>query len=482
MAINAADFQIDSSYNIRRAASPATTTVYDVLDLHAWLQDLADNLSASGDDTLSILSNNPSKLDGPRDALVASRLNLINGFNIDDTAAQFFKKGSIKQASGDVLYSGLKTLGGIVAASPMYVVQGTSKVAGWWSTGHIQILLKVKTGGAFINHTLPSGVTPGWVTVYSRKFGQTYSHFDVDMTAGGENPGAISTAADSNISLSLAAANALSSKVTITVAAATLDLGNGNGVRNYSGTIALDGTITLAQLYQYLQAITSETSSTNVGATPGWRFRGLSGFTENTAAPFGTFAGGKFFFAPGWAVTGVQPADALNYQLIDDTGATQAPPNSIGISITNLVAGDTVLVGRDTGTAIDQSEYTLNGARVSADTTIVVNEAIASDTPASGTIRVAGVRLPYSSYNAGTKTFTLTGTCGQSFSNGADAFVPFIDKTATGASESVTFLFNANFTARVIVRNNAAVIQEYNATFAVGSSGGSSNVIRNSDQ
>lgn len=485
MTINAADFQIDPSGNIRRAAAPATTNLYTVLDLHAWLQDLADNPNVTGDDNVSILSNNPSKLDGPRDPLVASRLNLINGFTIDDTVAQFFQKGSIKQAAGATMYAGLKTIGApLVANSPMYVVQGTAKVPGaWWSPGHIQILLKVKTGNTFVPHTLPSGASPGWVTAYSRKFGQTYAHFDVDMTAGGENPAAITTALDSSINLTYGAATALAPHVTLTVGATTLDLGNGAGARAYSGTIALDGSISLQELYNYLQAISSEGSTASIGATPGWNFRGLAGMAENTAAPFGSYQGGKFFFAQGWAVTGTKPAESLNYQLIDNTGATQSPPNVTSVSVTNLVAGDQVLVGRDDGgISIIQNEYTLNGAHGPAVTSIVVNEALKSDTPTAGTIRVGGVRLPYTSYNAGTKTFTLAAPTGQAFGANTSAFVPFIDINTTKTSESNSFLFSSAINMRAIVRNNGAVIQEYNAPFTVGASGGSATVIRNSDQ
>jgi len=39
MTITATDFTIDGSGNLRHAAG---STVYSVLDLHAWLQDLAD--------------------------------------------------------------------------------------------------------------------------------------------------------------------------------------------------------------------------------------------------------------------------------------------------------------------------------------------------------------------------------------------------------------------------------------------------------
>ena len=338
-------------------------------------------------------------------------------------------------------------IGGIVAGSSMYVVQGSSKVTKYWSSGHIRVMLKVKNGGSLI-----SG---GQVTVFSRQYGQKYSHFDVDMSAGGENPAAMSTEVDSNISLTLSAALALASKVTITVGATTLDLNNGNGSRNYSGTIALDGTISLAQLYQYLQAICSEDPSgsigVSIGGVPGWRFRALGAFSENIAAPFGTFAGGKFFFAQGWAVTGVQVADATNYQLIDNTGATQSPPVNASIVVSNLADNDYVLVGRDTGSDIDQAEYTVNGAIVGS-TSLVVTPSIKTDTPSSGVVRVNGVRYTYTSWSGSTFTLSAPAT----ISNGLPVFVPFIDQAVSGVTSlTASFKYNANFTYRVKVRSGS---------------------------
>jgi hypothetical protein len=55
--------------------------------------------------------------------------------------------GSIKQDDADVQFSGLKTIGGIVDASPIYVVQDGSKLTTFWADGHVQILVKVKIGG-----------------------------------------------------------------------------------------------------------------------------------------------------------------------------------------------------------------------------------------------------------------------------------------------------------------------------------------------
>lgn len=466
------DFSIDASGNIRHVSG---TTVYSVLDFHAWLQDLADNSAAAGDDTLSILSANPSKLDGPRDATVASRLNLLNGFNIDDTAAQFINFGSIKQNSGADLYSGLKSIGSIVAASPIYVVQNNAKLTTYWSNGHVQVMVKAKSGGSLIDS--------GQVRAFSRKYGQTYSDFAVDLSAGGENPAAIQTSVDTNVVLSAGSAAALSSHITITVADTTLDLGNGNGSKAYKGTIALDGTVTVAQAYQYLQYITRDASTTTIGGVEGWRYRMLdASYSANSAAPFGTFAGGKFFVAQGWALTGVQVAESQAYQLIAHDGTTQSPPNIVTVAVGNLVAGDQVLVARDNGSGdILANEFTLNGSHASGSGNIVVNETITTDHPQAGVVRVEGARYAYTSWTG--HTFALSGTTSESHANGAAAFVPLIDKTAAATTESMTLTYGSDIAIRIKVRHGSggSPIVPFETTGTVTSGGASTNTVRTSD-
>jgi hypothetical protein len=474
------DFQISATGDIRRQAG-ASTTVYSVLALHAWLQDLADDASATGNDLVDILAPNPSRLDGPRDAAVASRLNLLTSgsiiFNLDDTAAQFINFGSIKQDSANVQYSGLKTIGGIVAASPIYVVQNGSKLTKFWADGHIQILVKVKTAGAFIDS--------GNVTAFSRKWGQAYSHFDVNLSAGGESNAALSTALDSNILLTEIQAAALSSKVSVTFGDTTQDLGNGNGSKLYKGTITLSNSCTLQEAYQYLQYLTRENSSSTLNSIPGWRYRVLnSGYTENIAAPFGTFAGGTFFLAQGWWITGVLAAESTKYQLIAHDGTTQVPPTVIGITVGNLVSGDRVLVARDDGTgSLLKDEYTPVAASAGA-TSLQVVESIKTDTPSAGVIRIKGLRYTYSSFNAGTKTFTgLSPSLATNIVTADEVFVPFIDRAASAATESVTFIYASNFNARVDVRNGSggSPIVPFTTTISVNTSGATVNASRISD-
>lgn len=464
------DFTVSIGGDIRHASG---ATVYSVLDVHQWLQDMADdaNVSTSGDN-ISILTANPSKLDGPRSAIKPMLLNLLNGFNIDDDAAKYINFGSIQQDGTNVLYTGLKSIGSpLVAGSPMYVVQNGSKLTTYWPNGHIQIMVKCKTGGALIDN--------GDVRVYSRKYGQTYGDFAANLVAGGEQPAAISTAVTDWTPLNLAGALALSSKVTITTGSNSHDTGDGNGTKEYKGTITLSGGCTIAEAAQYCQAICDESSTTTVDGVLGWKFRSLGdgayGYTPNGAAPFGTVAGGKWFVAQGWYIAGALAGDLQKYQMVSHDGTTVTNPVVAGISIGGLTVGARVLVGRSAATASGflDTEYTLNGATTSGGNTCVVNEAIKADTPATGYLRVNGVPYEYTAVNAGTKTFTISGTWGQIHADDSPAWVPFIDKVAASTTEaSANYTYSADFTARLKVRKGTAgsSLQPFETTFTAGSS------------
>jgi len=476
MAI-ADDFEIQADKDIRHTGAGAT--VYTVLDLHAWLQDLADNASASGDDNVSILTANPSRLDGPRSADKPMFLNLINGFNIDDTGAQYFNFGSIQQDGSNVLYTGLKSIGSpLVTASPIYVVQNGSKLTKYWGDGHIQVLVKAKTGG--------SEIDSGLVRAFSRKYGQSYSDFEADLSPGGEQPVAISTAVTDWTTLSLVQAQALSTKVTITIGDHNKDTGDGNGSKAYKGTITLSDGCTIAEAAQYCQAICDQDSTTTINSILGWKYRALdASYTPNSAAPFGIVAGGKWFVAQGWYIAGALAADSQAYQMISHDGTTVTNPVITVVSVGGLVSGARLLVARDDGAgSFIDDEYTLNGSHGASLTAVTINESIKADTPESGFIRIASIPFAYSSYNGGTKTFTLTTALGQIFADDTPCFVPFIDLLADATEEtSANFVFSSGFTARVIVRKGGTPsYKPFETTFSVTSAGGSVNAILDSDE
>jgi hypothetical protein len=476
------DFTVGLTGDIRHAAG---TTVYSVLALHEWLQDMADDASTTtSGDNLSILTANPSKLDGPRSAIKPMLLNLLNGFNIDADAAQYFNFGSIQQTGTDELFTGVKTIGSpLVAASPMYIVQSGSKLTTYWPAGHIQIMVKGKTAGAAIDS--------GDIRVYSRKYGQTYGDFAANLLAGGEQPAAISTATTADWTpLNLAGALALSPNVTITTGSHTKDTGDGNGTQTYKGTITLSSGCTIAEAAQYCQAICDEASTTTVDGVLGWKFRSLGdgsyGYTPNGAAPFGVVAGGKWFVAQGWYIAGALAGDLQKYQMVSHGGVTVGNPVVAGISIGGLTVGGYILVGRDNGSGgFMTTEYTLNGATTSGGNTCVVNEAIKADTPATGYIRVNGIPYAYTSVVAGTKTFTISGTWGQIHATASPTWVPFIDKVIGATTEaSASYVYSADFTARLKVRlgGTGSPLQPFETTFAATSSAtAGTNAIATSD-
>lgn len=501
MAIDASKFTIDASGNIRQVSAfvPATDSRFSTLDLHAFLQDLADNSAPAGDDLVSILGNNPSELAGKRNASRPMALTLLPNFNINDATAQWFKFGSIEQNSGNDLYTGLKVLGSLVANSPIYITQSNAKITKYWKdadASNFQILVKAKASGTLIDS--------GNVVVFSRKYGQTYSHFDVNLAAGGEQAAALSTSLDTNVDTGVMTAAVCAGyfssaiggtatpgtqKITLTYGDTTQDLGGGQGSLLHKGTITLDGSITLAQAYQALMWACSESSTITFNSVPGWRYRVLPGqtYAENIAAPFGSFAGGKWFVAQGWWLTGVQAADSKNYQLVSHTGVTETPPTSVAIQVGGVVSGDYVLVARDNGSGGFANDTTLAASATAGSTSVTLTAAPADTPVAPGSqtcyIRINGNRHTYTGRSGNTVSGLSPAVPAGGYASGLPVFIPFIDAVSAGTSiQSANFQFGSPFTARYRVRNGGgSPIVPFESTLAVTSNGGSGTAVRGSD-
>ena len=494
----ASTFAIATNGNITGSAFvPGTDTRFTTLELHQWLQDLADDSAPSGDDNVSILGSNPSELAGKRNASRPMALTLLNGINIDDAAAKWFKFGSIEQSAGAVLYTGLKVLGTLVASSPIYIIQNAAKVTKYWSdadSANFQILLKAKSAGALIDS--------GNATVYSRKYGQTYSHFDVNLAAGGEQSAALSTALDTNVNTAVMTpaiaagyfhtsigGTASTAKITLAYGDTTQDLGGGAGSLLHKGTITLDGSTTLADAYQALMWACSESSTITFNSIPGFRYRVLPGqaYAENVPSPFGSFAGGKWFVAQGWWLTGVQAGDSKNYQLVSHTGVTETPPTSIAIQVGGVVAGDYVIVARDSGSGFS-NDTTLASSAIAGATTVTLTAAPADTPTAPGAqacyIRINGNRHTYTGRSGNTITGLSPAVPVGGYASGLPVFIPFIDAQASGTSiQSANFQFGSNFTCRYRVRKGTTPsIVPFESTLAVTSNGGSGTAVRNADE
>jgi hypothetical protein len=135
--------------------------------------------------------------------------------------------------------------------------------------------------------------------------------------------------------------------------------------------------------------------------------------TTPKSAPFGTFAGGTFFGAPGVFLFDVNASDVQAFQLVDDDGSVQNPPVFINVQITGLNGVDNdrvaVFVLTTAGGVIDKAQHgvavptgAFNGQ---GDTQIRLDATIPNDTPESGTIRIVDnindveLRFRYASFS-----------------------------------------------------------------------------------
>lgn len=182
----------------------------------------------------------------------------------------------------------------------------------------------------------------------------------------------------------------------------------------------------MANVYEYLKFITQENSTFNMYTVVSGTITSLdgeeyiqayTGYTPVKSAPFGTFAGGTFFGAQGVWVEGL--ASGQSYQYIDSNGTTRQPYATITISVTSVVSGDRIAVFRTSGGLVSKTMYTSHATSNDADDSdFVIQEAIASDTPDTGVLRIVNTaagtehRLRYTSWSTSTFTFptAVTGT------------------------------------------------------------------------
>jgi hypothetical protein len=137
--------------------------------------------------------------------------------------------------------------------------------------------------------------------------------------------------------------------------------------------------------------------------------------TAIKAAPFGTFAGGTFFAAPGVVFANYLAADANKFQLTDDNGNVVLAPTKVTITVGNTIASDRVAVFRLTaaGGTIKKDTYSATVQSIAV-TSVIVGGSIATDEPgksAGGVLRLVDAsasreyRIRFSSWD--TSTFTL---------------------------------------------------------------------------
>jgi hypothetical protein len=187
------------------------------------------------------------------------------------------------------------------------------------------------------------------------------------------------------------------------------------------------GTFDTTNAVQYVNA-SNQVTMTSGSATA---------VTPITANAYGTFAGGKFFAATGVRFTNLNGADVQAFQLTDNLGVVQIPPNIISMTVGSLIAGDAVGVFRTTAGAINKAQYTISGTPAANATTFSTN-AINADEPQAGYIRVVKGseehRYRYSSWTGTAWTLDSRTAIAATASTAYSAGTNRIDLRATAAT------------------------------------------------
>lgn len=240
-------------------------------------------------------------------------------------------------STGENLYANIYTLGLLepTTTNTLYVQQinpelTNNQIVQYWPTGHIDILVKVKESS--------TPVDAGVLKVFCREYTDLYSHFAVDVSSGGRNPIPLGTADDSNNQTAPATVQTWND-VTITFGAITRDLGDGNGPQPYGVEVDCGSRVSVQQVYERLKLVSSRNSGVGLSGALGQFYRSANNsYVENVPAPFGSFAGGKFFGARGVFLKNVPASDINNVEFLDSNNTKRKYPfTSSGSFLVNSV-------------------------------------------------------------------------------------------------------------------------------------------------
>jgi hypothetical protein len=219
-------------------------------------------------------------------------------------------------------------------------------------------------------------------------------------------------------------------------------------------------------------------------------------FSPVKQSPFGTLAGGKLFGARGVFLRNMDSRDVQQFQLIDSAGTTRTPPVQVAITVTNTLASDRVAVFLSDGTqstTILKTQYTSHAANnTTGNATFVIQEAIPSDTPMTGSIRIIKTndytatretRHTYTSWDGATKTFSgVSPILPVAYAGTDKAYVPYLDVEATTSSVTTTVTYSTTRNVLVRVRRHTATaILPFETPQQITNTGMSQATIRTTD-
>lgn len=329
-----------------------------VIEFHRWLQDKADDATFVGDDEMDITIETPS------DRSTDNIITLINGFNIDDNAAEHLYDGSIIQLSGATIYDGIVNFGN---TPNIQIIQNGAVLADdWWnSNGGLnsdvgagishRFMIKVRDAGADIDGRRLIGTT--------RNFNKTYAEFSINGSARGNNVLALSEADDLNNQTAEATVATWTDIVNDNEGYTGLDVNN-DAVNEFYYSDWEYGTRGVNDFFERAKWLQREGSAETLYGLPAELFRGITHeiVIDNPAGTFVEPEGVSWTGGTGqllaidsttagtamWIqlLTGVAPTDGQTL-----TGSTSAATADVNVTVTDRSTA-LPFVGASTGSAI----------------------------------------------------------------------------------------------------------------------------------
>jgi hypothetical protein len=283
--------------------------VQTVLELHRWLQDLADDGTMSADDFVDITVANPT------DKKFDTIIQLLNGFVLDETgtpANEYIYGGTIIQGTGgtEKIWDGISIIAnpGVV----VNVIQNNVVLANkFWNnipfgTGinginpdatnglAMQFMVNVKTAGAFIDN--------GSLIFTTREWGKTFSEFRIPSTGRGKNSVPLTYADDLNNTTLIATIAALVDVTNLTAGIKALDVDNNTVMEQYYSEWNR-GANSINVFYERMKWITRNGYVTTLYGLTGELFRGITHSVAYTGQAGGAFTQGGTALSWGTGLT-----------------------------------------------------------------------------------------------------------------------------------------------------------------------------------
>jgi len=274
----------------------------------------------------------------------------------------------------------------------------------------------------------------------------------------------------------------------------------GEEIQNAAGELAifaLDDQGATGFIYGQLTKGVQPLNNTRIydpGNHPAYYTLSADSVAYSVSTPFcGVSTGSALIGAYGF---GMEAADTSAADTFFDLSNTAIfPPNNVTFTVSGFISGDYVLcTEKDAGaTDINFTQLTLNATYTGAAVTTISVTAIPSDTPTSagtkGSLRIERDNglwslHRYTAFDTGTDDFTIPSTdfSTNNATTGNNAFIGYLDYTATSTSDSFSYVYSADRDHFVRVRDGGATpIKTAEATGTMTNTGGTASVNRIDD-